>query len=189
MQHAIVTRISEADYLEGEVTAKLRHEYVAGEVFAMAGASKVHGTIAGNIFAVLRNHLRGKPCRTYIADMKVRIKRDSAYYYPDVVVTCATRDLAADAPAHYLEAPSLIVEVLSDATERIDRSEKLRAYQQIDSLIEYVIVNQDKRELEVYRRGSAGWERDIFDHADAFRLHAVDLDLTVAQVYEDSGIA
>ncbi len=155
----------------------------------MAGASKAHGTIALNIGVALRTHLRGKPCRTYIADMKVRVKRDSAYYYPDVVVTCAARDLAADAPAHYLDAPSLIVEVLSDATERIDRSEKLRAYQQLDSLLEYVIVNQDKREVEVHRRTSSGWQRDIFDRGDTCQLESVDIEMALDQIYEDSGIA
>jgi Uma2 family endonuclease len=189
VQHAIVSRVDEQDYLEGEKLAKVRHEYVAGEVFAMAGASKAHGSIALNVGAALRNHLRGKPCRAYIADMKVRVKQDSAYYYPDVVVTCAARDLAADAPAHYLDAPNLIVEVLSDATERIDRSEKLRAYQQLDSLVEYVIINQDKRELEIHRRTPTGWQRDILERGDICQLQSVAIDLSLDQIYEDSGIA
>ncbi len=188
MQLAIVNRVSEAEYLEGEELAKVRHEYVAGEVFAMAGASKAHGTIALNMGAALRNHLRGKPCRTYIADMKVRVKRDAAYYYPDVVVTCAVRDLAVDSPAHYLEAPSLIVEVLSDATERIDRSEKLRAYQQLDSLIEYVIINQDKQEVEIHRRNASGWQRDILERNDICQLQSVGIDLSIDQIYEDAGV-
>lgn len=188
MLHAIVARIDEEEYLEGETRSSIRYEYVAGEVFAMAGGSKAHATIAGNFFAALHSHLRGKPCRAYVADMKVRVKTLSAYYYPDVVATCAPRDLAADAPAHYLEAPCLIIEVLSDSTERIDRREKLLAYQQIDSLSEYLLVDQDKREVEVYRRTPEGWLRDICGPGDAIEMNSVGLSMPIEQIYENSGI-
>ncbi len=188
MQHAIVRRISEEEYLEGEKIARIKHEYVAGEVFAMAGASKAHVTIAGNVFAAMRACLRGKPCRAYISDMKVKIKVVSSYYYPDVAATCAPRDLAADAPAYYLESPCLVVEVLSESTERVDRSEKLRAYQQIDSLVEYVLIDQEKRAVEIHRRTPQGWERDILETGDVCALASVGLELTFDQIYEDSGV-
>ncbi len=96
MKLAIANRISEEDYLAGEKVAGVKHEYLAGEVFAMAGASRMHATITLNIASALRVHLRGKPCRTYVADMKVRVKASSVYYYPDVAVTCSPRDLAVD---------------------------------------------------------------------------------------------
>lgn len=188
MMHDIVYKMTEQDYLEGEKVAAIKCEYVAGEVFAMAGASKVHVTISGNIFAALRAHLRGKPCRTYISDMKVRVKTHSAYYYPDVVATCAPRDVAADAPAYYLEAPNLIVEVMSDSTARIDRREKLLAYQQLDSLHEYVLVDQDKREVEVHRRTGQGWMRDVYSAGETVMLQSVDLSLPMDQIYEDTGM-
>lgn len=98
MHHATVLPVSEADYLAGEPLSEVRHEYVAGHIYAMAGAGKAHNTIALNIATRLRNHLRGTPCRSYIADMKVKVERASAFYYPDVVVTCSDRDTAADAP-------------------------------------------------------------------------------------------
>jgi Uma2 family endonuclease len=129
-----------------------------------------------------------KPCRAYISDMKVRVKTDSAYYYPDVVGTCATRDIAADAPAYYLEAPNLIVEVLSDSTTRTDRREKLVAYQQLESLVEYLLVDQYKREVEVYRRTPQGWSRDIYSAGETVALKSVDLALPMDLIYEDSGV-
>ena len=189
MKLAIANRISEEDYLVGEKIASVKHEYVAGEVFAMAGASKMHATIAGNIFSALRAHLRGKPCRTYVADMKVRVKTSSAYYYPDVAVTCSPRDLAVDAPAYYIEAPCLIAEVLSDSTERIDRREKLLAYQQLESLNDYLLIDQDKREVEHYGRTADSWQRDILGPGDTLIVPGLKLELTIDQIYEDSGIA
>ena len=189
MKLAIVHRISEEDYLAGEKIAGIKHEYVAGEVFAMVGASKRHATIAGNIFSALRVHLRGKPCRAYVADMKVRVRTSSAYYYPDVAVTCSPRDLAVDVPAYYIEAPCLIAEVLSDSTERIDRREKLLAYQQLESLNDYLLIDQDKREVEHYGRTADGWQRDILGSGDTLIVPGLTFELTIDQIYEDSGIA
>ncbi len=122
MQHATVSYCAEADYLDSEAHADIRHEYVAGEVFAMAGASKRHGTLAGNAFIALRQHLRGKPCAVWMADMKVRVQADSAYDYPDVVATCDPADLHPDAPKDFLQAPKLVVDVLSDSTEQAERA-------------------------------------------------------------------
>ena len=134
MRHATVTYYAEADYLGNEQDALDKHEYVAGEVFAMAGASKRHGTLAGNAFIALRQHLRGQPCGVWMADMKVRVRADSAYYYPDVVATCDPADLGPAAPKDFLEAPKLVVEVLSDTTEPVDRREKLLSYRRLPSL-------------------------------------------------------
>lgn len=189
MKLAIANRISEEEYLAGERIASIKHEYVAGEVFAMAGTSKMHATIALNIAVALRVHLRGKPCRAYVSDMKVRVKTSPAYYYPDVAVTCSPRDLAADAPAYYIEAPCLIAEVLSDSTERIDRREKLLAYQQLDSLADYLLIDQDKCEVEHYRRTADVWLRDILGPGDTLVLPGLGLELSIEQIYEDSGIS
>lgn len=188
MHHAIQPGLSEADYLEGERHASVKHEYVAGQVFAMAGASKTHGTLALNAAVALRNHLRGGPCRTWIADMKARVAADSAYYYPDVVVSCDPRDLAADAPQDYLEHPALILEVLSPATEHIDRREKLLAYRRLESVQEYVLVDQEKPWVEVYRRTPAGWTQDIYESGEVVDLASVDLRLPMAALYADSGV-
>lgn len=99
MQHAIVSTIDESDYLSGEAFSPVRHEYVGDHVYALAGASKAHNLIAGNIFSRLRQRLRGSPCRAFVADMKVKVEASRAYYYLDVVVTCADQDTAKAAPA------------------------------------------------------------------------------------------
>jgi Uma2 family endonuclease len=119
--------------------------------------------------------------------MKVRVMASSAYYYPDVAVTCSPRDLAVDAPAYYIEAPCLLVEVLSDSTERIDRREKLLVYQQLESLNDYLLFDQDKREAEHYHRKVDGWQRDILGSGDTLVLPGHEVELTIDQFYEDSG--
>lgn len=180
MQHAIVSTLDESDYLAGEALSSIRHEYLDGHVYAMAGAIKAHNLIAGNIFSRLRQHLRGSPCRAFIADMKVKVEASRAYYYPDVVVTCAGQDTAASGPRDYLTAPALIVEVLSETTENIDRREKMRAYALVDSRM---------AQAELYRkREEGGWDQWIVTPGDSLTLDSVMLDLTVAELYEDTDV-
>lgn len=194
MKHAVQTQLSEQDYLDGEGASQIRHEYVAGEVFAMAGASKAHNIISGNVYALLRAALRGSGCQTFMADMRVRIAAQSCYYYPDVVVTCSPEDLSSDAPKDRVEAPGLIVEVLSPTTEAIDRREKMLAYRHIESLREYVLVDQERRWVEVYRRAGSGWVADLYSPEDTITLNPSTQDTAVLhfgmdEVYEGSGVA
>lgn len=130
MESAILAALSEADYLAGEELSGLRHEYVDGQIFAMPGAIKVHDTIALNIGASLRMRLRCTPCQAWIADMKVRVGPANAYYYPDVVATCADEALRSDSPQSFVNAPKLVVEILPPSTEKIDRREIWLAYRQ-----------------------------------------------------------
>jgi len=188
LRRATITHHAEADYLGNEQDSTLKHEYVAGEVFAMAGASKRHGTLALNAAITLRQHLRGRPCGVWMADMKVRVRADSAYYYPDVVVTCDAADLGPDAPKDYLQAPILVVEVLSETTEPVDRREKLLSYRRLPSLHEYVLVDQNKPWVEVFRRTAAGWTQDIYEAGETVRLESVDLTLAMAELYADTGM-
>ena len=116
-----LAHVSEADYLSGEELPGTRHEYVDGQIFAIAGATKTHGTIALNIGVALRAQLRGTPCRAWVADMKVNVATARSYYYPDVVATCADEDLRLDSPQSFVTAPKLIVEVLSPSTAKTDR--------------------------------------------------------------------
>ena len=204
MKHAVLTQLSEQDYLEGETTSQVRHEYVAGEVFAMAGGSKAHNIISGNVFALLRATQHGSGCQTFIADMRVRIIKQSSYYYPDVGVTCALSDLTSDAPKDHIESPSLIVEVLTPSTEAIDRREKMLAYRHIDSLREYVLIDQERRWIEVYRRAGSGWVADLYSPGDTISLNPSTLNpgtsntapldrgtlnFGMDDVYEGSGVA
>jgi len=188
MKHAVITQISEADYLDGEAVSQIRHEFVAGEIFAMAGASKAHNIISLNVATLLRSKMRGSGCQTFMADMRVRIAKQSSYYYPDIVVTCAPSDLADDAPKDSIASPSLIVEVLSPTTEAIDRREKMLAYRHIESLREYVLVDQERRWVEVYRRTDAGWVADMYSPEDTVTLNPAAgsdaLSVSMNDVYE-----
>ncbi|MEN9481848.1 MAG: hypothetical protein RLZZ298_3243 [Pseudomonadota bacterium] len=188
MGTAQLAYLSVADYLAGEDLPGPRHEYVDGEIFAMAGASKSHGTIAGNLFLSLRNHLRGKPCRTWQSDMKVQVSPASAYYYPDVVVTCAPEDLRADSPQNFVSAPALVVEVLSPSTAKLDRREKWFAYRQLGNLQEYVLVDQERQWVEVFRRHEGGWMQEIAAVGESVTLQSVGLTLSLAAIYEDSDV-
>jgi Uma2 family endonuclease len=155
----------------------------------MAGASKAHNTISGNIFSRIRQHLRGSPCRSFIADMKVRVGLGNAYYYPDVVMTCSGLDTAPAAPRDYLTAPALIVEVLSESTESIDRREKMQAYALLDSLQEYLLVDSRARQAELYRKlPNGGWEQWIATPGESLTLDSLGLELAVDDMYEDADL-
>ncbi|ADE15889.1 protein of unknown function DUF820 [Nitrosococcus halophilus Nc 4] len=182
--HALLPTISIQEYLAGEQASEIRHEYIAGQLFAMVGASRAHNTISLNIASLFHAHLRGSPCQAFMADMKVRVDKAEAFYYPDIVVTCEPRD----DKALFLNAPSLIVEVLSPATENIDRREKRIAYQYLESLKEYVLVAQDRPQVEVYRCSRTGvWEVDIYEGGETATLPSLNLELPLAVVYEGVG--
>jgi Uma2 family endonuclease len=174
--------MSGEDYLAWESTQAQKHEYMAGEVYAMVGASDRHVTISLNIAAALRNHLRGGPCRTYISDMKLHVAAVDAWFYPDVMVVCEAADLAR---AQDKTAPVLIVEVLSPSTEAFDRGGKFAAYRQIDTLREYLMVDPESGRVELYRREAEGrWS--LLAPADATELLSVDLRLSAAEIFEDA---
>lgn len=172
--------ISPQDYLAAEKTAEVRHEYVDGEIFAMVGASRRHAGIVGNLFVALRQAARARGCSAYANDVKVRIEAANAYYYPDLVTTCHPGD---DDP-YVVQAPTLVVEVLSDSTEAVDRREKRVNYQTIPSLREIVLVSQNERRVEIYRRDGAHWVADIVTEG-SLTLTSLDLTLSLETVYED----
>jgi len=173
--------VSSAEYLEGEKVARVRHEYVDGDVYALAGGTKAHNLISLNLARILHGHLRKTPCRVFSSDVKVHVTWDwrERFYYPDVVVGCE----AGDTDPYVVEQPKLVVEVLSDSTERDDRSDKFYAYRRLTSLEEYVLVAQDVRRVEVYRR-ETGWDLEVYETEGDFNLRSVGLDLTLAEVYE-----
>ncbi len=189
MQRAKWVPWSEVEYLRAEREGVLRHEYLAGQIFAMAGGSKAHNIIALNVAARLRAHLRGRPCRAFIADMKVRLEHAQCYYYPDVVVTCHPRDMAPEGPADYLIEPALIIEVLSASTETTDRREKLPAYMRLPGPVEYVLIDSSKRQIEIYRKAETGEVvQEIPAPGESVNVDSVGLCLTFEAIYEDSGV-
>lgn len=190
MKLALQTHFTEQDYLAQEMAGQQRHEYVAGQVYAMTGASLRHNVIALNIATLLRQHLRGSPCRTFMADAKLRIAKRQSIYYPDVMVTCDPRHQQVSAQEHVVEAPRLVVEVLSESTAGTDRREKLQAYRSLPSLREYLLVSQDEALLELHRRrGDIGWDIITLTPGDPIALDSVELVTDFATVYEESGLA
>jgi Uma2 family endonuclease len=173
-------RLSVTEYLEAEKDSPVRHEFIDGQIYAMAGASDRHNRIAGNFYNRLDDHLGDGRCEPFISDMKVWVS-ETVFYYPDIVVACD----GPGADAYYRKQPRLIIEVSSPSTERIDRSEKLLAYKHVKSLKEYVIVSQDRVHIEVCRRGRGNrWTWEVLTKLDdELRLESVGLTLTVGQVY------
>jgi len=145
--------ISINDYLAGEEVAPIKHEYIAGEVFAMTGARKVHITVAGNLFVMLRDHVCSGPYRVYISDMKVRIEPAAAFYYPDLFITCDPTDGRENL---FKRHPVLVVEVLSESTAAFDRGAKFAHYRQLDSLLEYVLIEPERPAIDIFRRTAEG---------------------------------
>ena len=179
-----VNPITVEEYLDLEQDAEIRHEYVAGQIYGMAGASEAHNLVVGNIFALLRPHLRGSSCRGFVSDMKVKVKMQQAdiFYYPDLLVTCDPNDNKK----YFKTSPNLIVEVLSNSTETTDRREKRLNYQSLNSLQEYVLVSQDEIKVEVYRRDkNNNWTVETLAKNDNLELNSVGLTLTMADIYED----
>ncbi|PIG91892.1 Uma2 family endonuclease [Gloeocapsopsis sp. IPPAS B-1203] len=172
------------EYLNLEARSDTKHEYIDGQVYAMARASDAHVTIALNLATLLRTHVRGSGCRVYIADMKVRIESLNRFYYPDVMVTCDPRDLERST---YKRFPNLIVEVLSDSTEAGDRGDKFVDYQELETLREYVLINTKRQRVECFRRNEQGlWVLQFYTpQQTSFRLDNIDFKATLAALYED----
>lgn len=179
--------ISPEGYLKAEENSPIKHEYRYGEVYAMAGASNTHVVIAGNMFAMLRNHLRPRGCQAYISDTKAHIELLDIYYYPDVIVSCDQRDREFE---NFLRYPCLIIEVLSSSTEAFDRGDKFADYRQIESLQEYVLVSQNRQNVECFRRNPEGqWVLYPYTQGDEVHLASVDFRCAIANVYEDVNFA
>jgi Uma2 family endonuclease len=168
--------ISEAEYLEGELISEVKHEYIGGSVYAMAGASKNHERIAGNVFGELRSHLKNSPCEPFLSDIKVKVGQD--FFYPDVMVVCEDNSNND----YYAETPVIIVEVLSKSTRRMDETTKKIAYQTIPTLKEYVIIEQDIVDVEVCRK-SDNWVSSHYFMGDEVTFESVGLSLSVEDIY------
>ena len=179
--------LDERQYLAAEAAAAQRHEYVDGIAYAIAGAGERHNRIALNIAVQLRSAARGTPCGVYISDMKLRVAAGTAYYYPDVMVSCEP----AAPDAVYKESPCLVAEVLSPSTMAIDTREKLQAYRGIAGLRYYVLVDSESVSVSYYVRSTAGeWLSATLDPGER-----IDVDcgparssLALSQIYEDTGL-
>ncbi|MCA2696660.1 MAG: Uma2 family endonuclease [Microcystis sp. M040S2] len=170
------------EYLQFEEKSPIKHEYIEGQVYAMAGTTDIHNIIGLNFTFIIRNHLRGSDCRVYFADVKVRLEKRNHFYYPDILVTCDDRDRET---ATYKSFPTLLIEVLSDSTEAFDRGDKFNDYQTLESLQEYVLVNSKHQRVETFRRGEQGlWILQTYQE-ESFSLQSINLTASFQDLYED----
>jgi Uma2 family endonuclease len=179
-------RYSEEEYLAMEASAAVKHEYLDGEIHAMAGASERHNRIALNAAYHLRTAARGTRCGVYIADMKLRLAAQNVFYYPDVMLVCAEED---DHPL-YKTSPCILVEVLSAATAAIDRREKWLAYRGIPTLKAYLLVDADQRRCDYQLREETGaWRAGTLEEDEILTLYcgSLTIPLTLDDLYEDVG--
>jgi Uma2 family endonuclease len=171
------------DYLLWEEANDVKHEYVAGEVFAHAGARDSHVTVTGNLFALFHSYLRGKPCRVYMSEMKVRAEEADAFFYPDVFVTCDPRDAESSL---YKSHPSVIVEVLSESTSSYDYGKKFAMYRTIESLREYILVDPDTLSAECFRKDSTGhWVLYPVGKDELFEIAELGFSAPLQELYEN----
>jgi Uma2 family endonuclease len=188
MKAALRPRYTFAEYLEIEDRSReVKHEYVAGEVLAMAGGSIEHSALATTLSGLLLAHLRGGPCRPHGSDLRIRIDAVDVATYADVSVVCDPVERAADSPSHVTN-PRVVVEVLSPSTERYDREQKRLYYQQLDSLQEYVVVAQDRRHVEVWHRRGDDWDHSTHHGGDQVPLESIDFVLDVDELYATAGV-
>ena len=184
-QAALNLPMTPDEFLVWDESQTVKHEFVGGEVFAMAGAGKAHVALSLNTAMALRQHLRGTPCRTTIVDTKLHVAAVGAFFYPDVMVTCSASD--AQDPAVVRE-PVLLVEVLSPGTAAFDRGGKFLIYRMLTSLREFVIIDPFNRRCDVFRKGTdaAGlWVLHPFDQTQDVRLESVDMNLTAEALWDE----
>jgi Uma2 family endonuclease len=174
--------VSVEDYLDGELVSPIKHEYLGGVVYAMAGARNVHNIIAGNTFVELHVRLRGRPCQPFNSDTKIRLRMptQTRFYYPDVSVVCSPNP----DDDSFQDEPAVIAEVLSKRTRRIDEGEKKDAYLTIPSLNVYILIEQDVPLVQVFRRTEAGFVREVYEGLDAvIPLGEIDTVLPLAEIF------
>lgn len=171
------------EYLELEENSTMAYEYVAGQLYAMAGASPTHEIITGNLYAAIHLHLRGRPCRVHLAERRIvfKCRGEDIAYRPDVWVGCGDE---RNAKSVIIGEPRVVIEVLSPSTARIDRREKAVNYREIPSLEECVLVAQKRAQVTLYRRAE-NWSRVVIDSPEAtLELRSIGLTLPIAQIYD-----
>jgi Uma2 family endonuclease len=176
-------RFTPQEYLALERKSETRNEYYNGEIFAMAGASREHNLIVGNLLRDIGNQLEDRPCESYPSDMRVSIEATGLYTYPDVSVVCGEPRFQ-DREVDTLLNPTVIVEVLSPSTEAYDRGDKFRHYRRIDSLREFVLISQDRMMVERYTRRGNDWVlSDLTDPDQVLKLESIGCQIPLDRIY------
>ena len=174
--------ISTELYLEGERVSPIKHEYRRGRVYAMVGAKKSHIVLGTNLATLLNIHLANSPCLVLTSDIKVRLEEANCYYYPDIAVICDQREI--NNIDDFIFYPVLIIEVLSKSTEAFDRGEKFNDYQTCPTLKEYVLIHQNQKKIECYRRDESGsWTQKIYVVGDEVEFWSVNYRGSIEAIY------
>lgn len=175
-------KISIEDYLENEKISDVRHEYINGEVFAMAGTSKSHNRIIRNLLNKLQSKLSETDCEAFFVDIKVFIEKFNRFYYPDLLIVCGEDEESE----YFTTKPKLIIEVLSPSTSLTDRREKMFVYKEIESLEEYILIEQDKIYAEIYRRREGGelWDWIEYFPEEEIEFASVNFKMLMSEIYE-----
>ncbi|MCK6549495.1 Uma2 family endonuclease [Myxococcota bacterium] len=185
IQAARRAHLSLEAYLAAEAVSELKHEWLRGEIFDMAGGSLEHAALAAAVAGDLRAALADRPCRVFSSDLRVFVREAELVTYPDVSVVGGRPESPPEDP-HAIVNPTLIVEVLSDSTESYDRGEKFEAYRRLAPLQEYVLVSQRARRVDVFRRlGTGRWELSEHGEGATVRLESVGAELSVDAIYFD----
>lgn len=183
MSAVLTSQFTYDGYLAWETSQPGKHEFFGGQVFAMVGPQRVHGEIVRNLTVALQTHLKGTRCRSYSADMKLRVAAADAVFYPDLFVTCDACDLVTEL---VFEHPTLVVEVLSDSTAAYDRGSKFAAYRQLPSLAEYVLIAPERKSVEVFRRNAENLFvlHDFTEH-DMVEFQSVSASIPTSVIFEN----
>ncbi len=174
--------VSPEIYLEGERVSPIKHEYRRGQVYAMVGSKKSHIVLATNLVTLLNTHLEDSPCLVLTSDIKVRLEEANCYYYPDIAIVCDEMEI--NNTDDFIVYPVLLIEVLSKSTEAFDRGEKFTDYQTCPTLKEYILIHQDQKKIECYRREESGvWTEQIYGKGDEVEFLSVNYCGSIENIY------
>lgn len=180
-------RYTYAEYVALEASSNIKHEFLDGRIYAMAGGTPDHAALAATVVGLIFGQLEGRPCRVHSSDLRIRILATGLATYPDVSVVCGTRELDPN-DAQAVTNPTLVVEVLSPSTADYDRGDKLAHYQRVLSMRQVVLIAHDRRLIQVWTRGADdAWSlREAVD-GDRAELGSIGCTLEVRRLYEASG--
>ena len=174
---------TESEYLELERNADFKSEYYNGEIFAMAGASLIHNEIVANLISIFNQFLKDKPCDVYPSDLRLQVEKSGLYTYPDITIVCGKAELL-DNQFDTLKNPTVLIEVLSDSTEKYDRGQKFSFYREIPSLKEYILVSSKTMKIEKFKRLEDGNYLYIESNEhQPFPIDSINMNLNLEDVY------
>ena len=174
---------TESEYLELERNADFKSEYYNGEIFAMAGATLIHNKIVSNLIFLFNQFLKDKPCDVYPSDLRLQVEKSGLYTYPDITIVCGKAELL-DNKFDTLKNPTVLIEVLSDSTEKYDRGQKFSFYREIPSLKEYILVSSKTMKIEKFKRLEDGNYLYIESNEhQPFPIDSINMNLNLEDVY------